>query len=205
MAPRLAEVRELRPLVGSGLRVAVELRQRDDRDVELLGEQLERTADLGDLLLTVVRAARERAGHQLEVVDDDQLQALTAGPHPAGLRADVDDVHVAGVDDVQRHVVQDLGGLDDARPVVGTDALVADAIPRDACLRAQQAHADLVARHLEGEQRHGMTADRDVAGDVRGEGGLADARSGGDHDQVARLQPRREVVEVAEARDGSPV
>ena len=45
-----------------------------------------------------------------------------------------------------------------------------------------------------------MTADRDVASDVRRERRLADARSSGDHDQVARLQPRREVVEVAEPR-----
>ena len=35
-----------------------------------------------------------------------ERQPLAAGPHPPGLRADVDDVHVARVDDVQRRVVQ---------------------------------------------------------------------------------------------------
>ena len=54
---RFAQVRELRPLVGARLGVAVELRESDDRDLELLREQLERPGDLGDLLLTVVGAA----------------------------------------------------------------------------------------------------------------------------------------------------
>ncbi len=45
-----------------------------------------------------------------------------------------------------------------------------------------------------------MSADRHVARDVRGERRLADARSRRDHDEVAGLQPRREVVEVAEPR-----
>ena len=145
----LAKVRELRTLVGPRLRIAVQLRQGDHRDVELLREELQRTADLRDLLLAVVGASSERAGHQLQVVDDDELQPLAPRPHPPRLRSDVDDVHVAGVDDVQRYVVQHLSRLDDTGPVVGTDPFVADAIPRHLRLRAQQPHADLIAGHLE--------------------------------------------------------
>ena len=59
-APTLAKVRQLGPLVRSGLRVPVELRHGDHRDLELLGQELERPADLGHLLLpaVVARCAR---------------------------------------------------------------------------------------------------------------------------------------------------
>ena len=42
---------ETRPLVGALLGATVELRDRDDRDLELLGQQLERTGEFRDLLL----------------------------------------------------------------------------------------------------------------------------------------------------------
>ena len=197
-AAALTQVGELRTLVRSTLRVPVELGERHHRDTQLLREQLERAADLGDLLLAVVGAAGVRAGHELHVVDDDEVQARAARAHAAGLRADVDDVHVAGVDDVQGRVVQDLGRVHDVRPVVGPDALVPDAIPRHARLRAEQTHADLEARHLEGEERDRLALNRHVAGDVRGQGRLPDARTGGDDHEVPRLKPRREVVEIAE-------
>ena len=93
----------------SGLRLSCESAMTGT--CELLREQLQRAADLGNLLLAVVRAPSQRAGHELEVVDDDELQALPARSHAPGLRADIDDVDVAGVDDVERHIVQDLRGL----------------------------------------------------------------------------------------------
>src|SRR3954468_2925875 len=47
----LSKVGELRALVLSLLRATVELADRDDRNLELLRQQLERPAHLGDLLL----------------------------------------------------------------------------------------------------------------------------------------------------------
>ena len=88
---------------------------------------------------------------------------------------------------------------DDAGPVVGTDALVADADPT-----ATVPPSTAGACRSRSATSRGRTAPpdvapiADVAGDVRGERRLADARPSGDHDQVARLQPRREVVEIAE-------
>src|SRR5688500_4559024 len=64
-ATRFPEVGEHRLLVLTLLRPAVQLRHRDDRDLELLGQQLERTRELRDLLLTALDALTRR--HELEV------------------------------------------------------------------------------------------------------------------------------------------
>ena len=69
---RLTQVRELRTLVVPELDRARELRERDDGHVELAREVLERSRDLTDLLLTALGLGR---GHELEVVDDDQVEA----------------------------------------------------------------------------------------------------------------------------------
>ena len=166
--------------------------------LQLLREQLQAAADLGDLLLAVVGTPGVRARHELQVVDDDEVQAAAARAHAPGLRADVHDVHVAGVDDVQGRVVQHLGCVHDVRPVLRSDALAADPVPWHLCLRAQDPHADLGARHLQREDGDRVAVDGDVARHVHGERGLPDARPRRDHDEVPRLQPRREVVQVAE-------
>src|SRR5690349_12047264 len=51
----LAQIRQLRPpvLAATLLRRARELRDREDRHIQLLGERLERARDVGDLLLAV--------------------------------------------------------------------------------------------------------------------------------------------------------
>ena len=66
----LAKVRELGAFVGALLQGPVELRERQDGDVQLLGERLEAAGDLADLLLARVDALV--AFHELQVVDDDQ-------------------------------------------------------------------------------------------------------------------------------------
>src|SRR5262245_52276122 len=79
----LPKVRKLRPLVSRPalLRRAGELRQCENRNVQLLGHFLERARDLGDLLLaTLVPAATL---HQLEVVHDDEVEPALELQTPA--------------------------------------------------------------------------------------------------------------------------
>ena len=72
---RFAQVGELRPMIGRALPArATQLRQRDDRDVQLLGQPLQRPRDRRQLLLAVLEAAAPL--HQLNVVDDQQVQAV---------------------------------------------------------------------------------------------------------------------------------
>ena len=82
MRAGLAQVRQHRALVGPALQVAGQLAEGDDRHLELAGEDLEAPADLGHLDLAVL--GRGAAGHQLEVVDDDQAEAAVARPSAAG-------------------------------------------------------------------------------------------------------------------------
>src|SRR5690349_9901634 len=71
---RLAQVGEHRRLALALLDAAVELREREDRDPELLRQALQRPADDRDLLLARLR----RRVHELEVVDDDEVEAPLA-------------------------------------------------------------------------------------------------------------------------------
>ncbi len=168
--------------------------------MELLREELQAAADLRDLLLAVVDPAVGR-GHQLQIVDDDQTQSAASRGQATRPCPDVDDRDVAGVDDRQRRLVQVLRRADDVLPILGADALVADAIPGDAGLAAQQAHADLPPRHLQREdRRRGVRVDRHVAREVRHERGLAHAGTSGHDDQVAGLQTGQQGVEIAEPR-----
>ena len=70
----LAQVAHHRALVRALLGTTVELGERDDRDVELLGEQLDLPGELRDLDLAGLDLLA--AGHQLEVVDHDQPQVV---------------------------------------------------------------------------------------------------------------------------------
>src|SRR6218665_1598568 len=83
--PGFTQIGERRLLVDPLLGTTVELRQRDDRHLQLLREQLERTRELRDLLLTRLDALAR--GHELQVVDDDELQAHLL-LEAAALRAD---------------------------------------------------------------------------------------------------------------------
>src|SRR5262249_46038594 len=85
---RLAPVRELRAVIRARLGRARELRQRDDRDLQLLGEPLQRSRDRGELRLTALETAAPL--HQLDVVDDEQVQAVL-GLKAARLRAHLED------------------------------------------------------------------------------------------------------------------
>ena len=55
-------------------------------------------------------------------------------------------------------------------------------------LAGEQAKADLLAPHLQAEDPHDVSGAGGVLRDVEGEGALAHAGAGGEHDQVRALQ-----------------
>ena len=113
---RLAQVRELRLFVRARLWRAIELRDRDDRHGELARQLLHGARDVADLLLAVVRAAV--AGHELEVVDDDEAERCL-GLQPARLGAQLEHVEAGGVVDEDVGLLEDACGLHQLGMVVG--------------------------------------------------------------------------------------
>src|SRR4029079_17413339 len=80
---RLAQVAHHRPLVGARLDAAVELREREHRALELLGERLQRARDLAEHGRAVLVARLLAARHQLQVVDDDEAELAVLARLPA--------------------------------------------------------------------------------------------------------------------------
>ena len=74
---RFPQVGELRALAAAtGFDRTVQLRKCDDRYVELLGDRLERPGNHGHLLFTVAVAVVCGGRHQLQVVDNNQLDII---------------------------------------------------------------------------------------------------------------------------------
>src|SRR5680860_1417354 len=151
-ATGFTKVAHLRPLVGALLTAAVQLRDSDDGDLELLGQELEGTGELGDLLLPALDAFAR--AHQLQVVDDHQtkvvllLEATALGP-------DLHERHVRRIINEQRGI-RDLGhGPRQPGPVLVAHRALAHVLQLDGRLGRQQSHRDLGATHLEAEEHGG--------------------------------------------------
>ena len=84
----------------------VELREGDDGDLQLAGEDLQPAAHLPDLLHAVL--GLPVGPHELEVVDHDQAQALVLEAHPVKERLEVvQPLHL--VVDVDRELRERVG------------------------------------------------------------------------------------------------
>ena len=191
------QVRDHGPLVLALLGATVQLREGDDRDLEFLGQQLQRTGELGDFLLAgfdlLARA------HELQVVEDDQLEVVLL-LQPAALGADFHQRHVGAVVDEQRGVVHPAHGGGDLGPLLVLDGALAQVLQADGGLRGQQAHRDLVPAHFQGEHDGGeVVLDGGGAGEVQREGGLTDGGARGDDDHLAGVQAVGQFVEFVEA------
>jgi hypothetical protein len=81
-----------------------QLRQGDDRHLQLLGQGLDRARDLGNFGGAVLVVAV--GAHQLQVVDDDQAELAELPVQAPGAGAQVGRVDGAGLVDVDRRLVQ---------------------------------------------------------------------------------------------------
>src|SRR5690606_25758653 len=98
---RLAQVRKLRALVVATLHLTGQLRERKYRNVELLGQSLETGRNFRELLYATRRSAVCRPLNELQIVDDDEIEAALAF-EPAGARGELGDGQTAGFVDVER-------------------------------------------------------------------------------------------------------
>ena len=154
-----------------------------------------------------------RALDELDVVDDDQIEAPLALQAP-GAGDELRDRDAAGVVDVERDRLHLLAGDDEAGELLLGQVAAADLVGGHAGLLGDDAGGELLGRHFEREEADRSAVDRlvravrlvlaaimlgDVEGDVGGERGLAHARAAGEDDQVGGLQAAHHAVEVVEA------
>ena len=186
-------------LVGALLGATVELRDRDDRHLELLGEQLERTGELRDLLLAGLDPLAR--AHQLEVVDDDELEVV-ALLEPAALGPDLHQRHVGRVVDEERRL-GDAGPSSRPAGPVARRASCPCACAAAGCRASAESRRIVISVRLISSEKTTaailclIAAERD---DVEADGRLAHRRPGGDDDHLAGVQAVGQGVEVGEAR-----
>ncbi len=165
--------------------------------LELLGQQLDLAGELRDLELAGLDLLA--GGHQLHVVDHDQLEVV-ALLEPPRLGPDLHHRHVGRVVDEHRRA-RDLAHLaGQLGPVVVAHLAVADVVERHLRLGGEQPHRDLGAGHLQAEEAAGhVVVDRRGAAQVERQGRLPHGGPGRDDDHLAGVQAVGQVVEVGEA------
>ncbi len=202
MVPDFAQVGELRALVLAAFHLPGELRQRQHRDGQFLGDGLQPLGELADLQHAVFRPGAGGGAHQLEIVDHHQRQPLGALQPPAAgaQRGQRDGRRVVDLDRQRGDVAADG---DELVEILLADIAAADTVAGDAGFFRQQAGGELFGAHFQreygdlrlgervgvfaatlGEQRLGG-----AIGDLGRERSLAHAGAAGEDDQVGGMQP----------------
>ena len=169
---------------------AVNLRQRDDRDIKLKRQFFEHAGDVGDARVLVAVDLFVARPDELEVVDDHHVTPAISGRR-ANLGAhalNISDVFDVG-DGQRRQLVERAGDL---RPVSIRQAAGAE-------LGRVEIHAALhlpenqpVGLHLAGDVHHLLPGLRDVHRQPERERRLSDCRSCADDGQFAAVEAARE-------------
>ena len=197
----LAQVRKLRPLVVAALDLPRQLRERQDRDVEFLGQRLEPGGDFGDFLHAVFARAAARALQELDIVDDQEIEAALP-LEPPRARRELRNRKTAGLVDIERQRLQldrDVLDVSKSASSITPRRILLDGIPVcSAMMRVASCSADIssekkptippltVSVWPSGGLRRARLGD--VVGDVGRQRGLAHARAAGEDDQVGILQ-----------------
>src|SRR5206468_10522861 len=127
---RLAQIRELRPTtLAALLGGARQLRDGDDRDVQLLRQLLQRARDLRHFLVAVLEPAA--AADELHVIDDDEIETLLQLQTPA-LGAHLQDGQTGRVVDVDAGRREPAERLDQLAPPFLVEAPGAQEVAVDA-------------------------------------------------------------------------
>ena len=185
------------------LRGAGELGERDDGDVEFFGECFEATGDGGDFLGTVLVAAGLRAhgtgAHQLEVVDDDEVETALRLAEAARFGAHFGEGDAGGVVDEDVGLDEALEGGGEFVAIFAEEETFLNFDGVDDGFRCQHASQERLLRHFEREDGDGFTTlDGGVLGDVDGEGGFAHGGARGDDDELGILEAAGHAVEFGE-------
>ena len=105
-------------MVLTGLDASGQLRKSDDRDIQLTCQTLQRSGDLGDLLLAVISVSeRILRLHELKIGDHDDVAPLLR-LEAAALGADLRDGDARRIIDEERRIHEDAGRRGELVPLL---------------------------------------------------------------------------------------
>jgi hypothetical protein len=129
-----------------------------------------------------------------------RAEIAIAGGARARLGVQLEDRQVAPVEDRERHALGARGRRQHVLRLAVVEPALAQPVAGDPRLAGQVAVDELAFAHLQrGDDDRAALVESDVLGDVERQAGLADARPGGQHDEVAGLQSADRGVEPVEA------
>ena len=176
------------------LYTTVQLREGDDRDVQLLRQSFERARDRADLLLTAAEV--HTAGiHQLQIVDDDALNIMF--PHQStGFRTQLKNRKTWRIIHIDRGIIQFLDLEVELFPLIFLQATTLDLLARYLADIHDQTIHQLHIAHLQREECHrNLKVDRHVLRHREHESGLTHRRTRRDDHQVGVLPTRGDLIQ----------
>lgn len=178
---------------------SVELGENDDGDVEFLGDAFETGGDFGDLDLAVFLGALGAGGHQLEIIDGDELDVELLF-ESAGLGAELHDVEAGGFIDVEFGLLELAAGGGHGAHLFAVEHAAFEFAHVDAGTGGDESLHEDGGAHLQAEEGNGAVfVDGGVFDDVHRERGFPHGRTGGDDEHLPALQAGAEVVEFGVA------
>ena len=177
-----------------------ELGECDDRHLQFFCQAFQGPGDRADLLFAVAALVFAPTAHELQVVNDDELD-IVLQLHAPTLGSEFKDIDAGGIVYIDRCVANALYGAAQLLALVFLELTRAQVGEGDFRLHGDEALGELQGRHFQGEQGNALAV---VHGGIFGQGeherSLTHARSGGDDDEVGGLPPGSEAVEHGEAR-----
>ncbi len=145
---RFAQVGEYRAFIRTLFNCAAELRGSQYGNVELAGEHFETAGDVGDFLHAVVIASI--AAHQLEVVDDDEIEPIFH-MQAAAFGAQLQRGYSGCIVQENLGVGEHFNGMGKFGPFIVAEFACAQTLGVDACFLRDHTLGDLLVGHLKRE------------------------------------------------------
>ena len=206
-----AQVGQLRALVVARFHLTRQLRQRDDRNVQLLRDGFQTLRNLGNLVHAAV--LRRRRSDQLKIVDKEHVQPVRP-LQPPGAGGEGGDGQGGGVVDPERNTLQIARRLDDAAEFVLLHIAAAELFGINLRLFGQDAGGELFGAHFQAEKPDRAAVHRafgpvrtfaltiglgDAERDIGGEGSFTHRRTTGENNEVGGVKPAELLVHIDQA------
>ena len=143
----LSQVGQHRTMIRTLLYRSRQLGKGDNRTLHLSCNRLQGTGDLRDLLLTAL-AATSATGHELEVVDDDEVESLFELLLTA-LGAELSDRNTRCIIDGDICICDTVDGIDQLAPVLIREGTLTELICIDERLHREHTVDELLPAHFE--------------------------------------------------------